>query len=515
MQHFQETSDERWSRMLDHLRRARSSESFDSAERAYRLEVATEARRVLEAAVAGEPWLEPFRALTNGTVRGRPFDLTDRQHESWLVRSAAPETLGRALGCFLDTSLGPVERFESFVRAAAQERPSLLAPAAELTNRDSGRHDGVVALGSLFNFAVAPQELPVMRPRLFGLLEQTLGYEWSYRIPLVEQYARHLAFAADFSARLAEAGVPVRDMLDAQSLIQIAGTQADFWAAQAQPGDPARYLSICAIYRNEGPYLREWIEFHRLAGVEHFYLYDNISEDDHLEVLAPYVDEGLVTLRSWPVFDPQVPAYNDCLRWHRYDSRWIAFIDIDEFLFSPGGRPLPEVLADYEAWPGVAVAWVMFGTGGHRTRPPGLVIENYLRTMETPDPIMNMKSIVDPTRVTTYASAHHAVYPYLSAVDEKQFPVEGHTLAAPSCERLRLNHYHCKSEEEFVAKFQRWRDIGSRPSASWRRFQTWGEDEVPADELERLRSEEANGASDDAILRFLPALREAMSEARR
>ena len=35
------------------------------------------------------------------------------------------------------------------------------------------------------------------------------------------------------------------------------------------------YLAICAIYRDEAPYLREWIEFHRLVGVEHFFLYDN------------------------------------------------------------------------------------------------------------------------------------------------------------------------------------------------------------------------------------------------
>jgi hypothetical protein len=32
------------------------------------------------------------------------------------------------------------------------------------------------------------------------------------------------------------------------------------------------YLSICAMYRNEAPYLREWVAFHRLMGVERFYL---------------------------------------------------------------------------------------------------------------------------------------------------------------------------------------------------------------------------------------------------
>jgi Glycosyltransferase family 92 len=259
------------------------------------------------------------------------------------------------------------------------------------------------------------------------------------------------------------------------------------------------YLSICAIYRDEAPYLREWIEFHRLVGVERFFLYDNLSEDDHLEVLAPYMEDGTVTVQRWPVFDPQVPAYNDCLRWHRYDSRWIAFIDVDEFLFSPTGQPLPELLADYEAWPGVAVAWVMFGTGGHRTRPPGLVIENYLRTIEQPDPIMNLKSVVDPTRVTHYVSGHHCAYSYMSAVDENQFPVNGHTLVPPSFERLRLNHYHCKSEEEFVAKFERWRAIGRR-----RRIPT-------AEDLDRVRrNEEEKGVNDETILRFLPALRAAL-----
>lgn len=35
------------------------------------------------------------------------------------------------------------------------------------------------------------------------------------------------------------------------------------------------YLSICAIFKDEAPYLPEWIEFHRSVGVERFFLYDN------------------------------------------------------------------------------------------------------------------------------------------------------------------------------------------------------------------------------------------------
>ena len=46
-------------------------------------------------------------------------------------------------------------------------------------------------------------------------------------------------------------------------------------------------------------------------GVERFFLYDNFSLDDHQEVLAPYVDEGVVVLHDWPDFPGQLSAYDD------------------------------------------------------------------------------------------------------------------------------------------------------------------------------------------------------------
>ena len=65
---------------------------------------------------------------------------------------------------------------------------------------------------------------------------------------------------------------------------------------------PKPYLSICAIYRWEGPYLREWVAFHRLMGVERFFLYDNDSDDEHREALGPYLEDGTVELLHWPEY---------------------------------------------------------------------------------------------------------------------------------------------------------------------------------------------------------------------
>src|SRR4051794_892070 len=128
------------------------------------------------------------------------------------------------------------------------------------------------------------------------------------------------------------------------------------------------YLAACAMYLNEGPFLEEWIEFHRLVGVEKFFLYNHMSTDDHREVLAPYIEDGTVVMKDWPDEPGQASAYLDCLNEHREVARWIAFIDLDEFLFSPTLAPLPEVLPDYEEWPGVSINWATFGPSGHETK---------------------------------------------------------------------------------------------------------------------------------------------------
>jgi hypothetical protein len=219
------------------------------------------------------------------------------------------------------------------------------------------------------------------------------------------------------------------------------------------------YLAACAIYLDEARYLEEWLEFHRLVGVEKFFLYNHVSTDDHREVLRPYVAEGTVVVKDWPDQPGQVSAFHDCLEEHRDEARWIAFIDLDEFLFSPTLKPLPEVLERYERWPGVIVNWAMFGPSGHETRPEGLVIENYTSRAEDDHPLHHMvKSVVDPRRTIRVAGGinpHCFAYSEGYAVDEqfneRRKKPHGKTDAV-SFSTLRLNHYYVKSRAQWEEK---------------------------------------------------------------
>ena len=73
------------------------------------------------------------------------------------------------------------------------------------------------------------------------------------------------------------------------------------------------YISIAIIIKNESLYIKEWIEYHLLVGVDRFYIYDVGSTDNVLEVLQPYIDKGVVIYQYFPGKDRQVPAYCDAI----------------------------------------------------------------------------------------------------------------------------------------------------------------------------------------------------------
>ena len=138
------------------------------------------------------------------------------------------------------------------------------------------------------------------------------------------------------------------------------------------------YVSICAIFKNEARYMKEWIEFHRIIGIDHFYLYNNFSEDDYLSVLSPYIEQGIVTLIDWPNKQGQMKAYKDCAVKYGQETNWIAYIDFDEFIVPNARDDIKECLFEFENRPSVIAYWKLFGSSGLMSRNlNGLVIEDF------------------------------------------------------------------------------------------------------------------------------------------
>ena len=261
-------------------------------------------------------------------------------------------------------------------------------------------------------------------------------------------------------------------------------------------------LAVVVIVKNEEPYIREWIEYHRLAGISHIYLYDNGSTDKTAEYVRPYADEGFVTMTYFPGRGMQTAAYNDALKKYGKDCRYMAFIDADEFLFSvKPGRKLPEVVEEImKENPkacGLAVNWAMFGSAGFKERPKsGGVLSNYVYRAGPGERGTDcVKTIVRPETVYRYNHPHFPEYMLGGfSVDENGRRAEGSRNPGPEPVRIRVNHYFTKSEEEWIER----RKLGKADK----------KDEKDVRTIDEFYRHDNNDVFDDSMSAFAAAIEE-------
>jgi hypothetical protein len=230
-------------------------------------------------------------------------------------------------------------------------------------------------------------------------------------------------------------------------------------------------LSICAIFQDEAPYLKEWLEYHRLLGVEHFYLTNHASGDHFREVLQPYIQEGIVELKDefakgddFESFHHiQCTTYSEGLKNARGVSKWVAFLDIDEFVVPAGGQSLVDFLVPYEKYGALGVNWLMFGTSGVKEIPKGRLMIEMLTCCSEKNYANNLyvKSIVRPEHASHFENPHQPVFfPGYFAVNTDRFPFQGKMSDYVLTNKLRINHYWTRDEHFFynkkIARQKRW-----------------------------------------------------------
>lgn len=229
---------------------------------------------------------------------------------------------------------------------------------------------------------------------------------------------------------------------------------------------PRYNLAVCAIAKNEGPYFKEWIEWHLAHGVDHFFVYDNESTDGTKDILAPYIKQGVVEYIDWPGYRRQLAAYDDCLERHRFDTRWLAFIDLDEFIVPIKDASIADFLKRFDDFAAVEINWLIYGSGGQKTKGTEGVMQRF-RFHSKPDHYLNrhVKSIVNPRKVYTMIGCHEVARITGKAADSHGNPItRNFKERTPQQDVIRINHYAVRSFEEFREKQLRGRASGTQTS---------------------------------------------------
>lgn len=216
-------------------------------------------------------------------------------------------------------------------------------------------------------------------------------------------------------------------------------------------------LAACAMFQNEAEWIKEWIEYHKLVGVQHFYLFDNGSTDNFLSVLFPYILTGEVELYQFPIVGQNQQDYlviqkhliNQSIQMAKNKAKWLAIIDLDEFIVPMKNNELRVVLKKYEKFGGVYANWLMFGTSHVEKIPQGILMIEALNHCAV-GPVITGKSIVRPERVEACTNPHYMRYkePYYQVntnktrFEKNNCPVAG--------DQLLIFHYYTRDVDHLI-----------------------------------------------------------------
>ncbi|MCO6540363.1 MAG: glycosyltransferase family 2 protein [Gilliamella sp.] len=215
-------------------------------------------------------------------------------------------------------------------------------------------------------------------------------------------------------------------------------------------------FAVCAICRNEFPYIMEWIAYQKSIGIDHIYLYDNVSDDGTSELLINLDAIGEITRVHWPRkkdIPPQREAYSHFLQNFSHLFEWVMICDIDEFFLPKQGNIKDFVLAAQKKVPDVAaiaIPWLMFGSSGLITQDDRLVLERFTACDEKPH--SSVKSIFKPSKVFNMRT-HICDILEGSYIDNEfalpKWNAEPISLEKPTFGYGIFHHYFTKSKEEW------------------------------------------------------------------
>lgn len=303
----------------------------------------------------------------------------------------------------------------------------------------------------------------------------------------------HLLDGREHEVRIAASGG--RDLAGSPRRVRL----SDPTAAQSSSDE----VVMLAIAKNEARYIEQWIAYHYAIGIGRFVIYDNDSDDGTGDLLRrnPRLT-GIVEVIPWPpsaypdTGGPQLPAYAHALRMLGQDDAWVAVLDIDEYLVPKQDRDVQGLLARYADLSALSVCWKVFGSAGLAEYDDRLLADRFRYAGAA----TLVKTIVRADQIETL----HIHAPTLregQALDELRRPIRALSESlSPTYACAQINHYFCKSWQEWEKKRRRGR-AGPAAGAS---------NHLRPDS--HFHGMDQAHTYDNAIQRFVPRMRAVLAE---
>lgn len=130
---------------------------------------------------------------------------------------------------------------------------------------------------------------------------------------------------------------------------------------------------VFSAQKDEGPFLLEWVAYHRVLGFDRIVVFSNDCTDGSDDLLDAMAAEGLIEHHLHSPPDGTAPQANAAAQFLEIcppnPGDWLIWLDSDEFLVPGAGmRSLDDLLSsdDFDA---ISIPWRIFGDSGNPTWP--------------------------------------------------------------------------------------------------------------------------------------------------
>jgi hypothetical protein len=278
----------------------------------------------------------------------------------------------------------------------------------------------------------------------------------------------------------------------------------------------SRTICLVAILKDEERFLDEWLIYHRMIGIDHFFLYDNDPAQPLKDYLVSHSDY-LTIINYWQLNDAvksnqdaQLYAYTHALNNYIISFEWVTFIDADEFIVLKQHSSIKEFLSDFRDEVSISLNWHLFGHNGFFNDPQRLITSSLNRRMLMPFP--DVKTITKTAVIADVTSAHYCILKYGNRVDanHREYTNE---LYEGKTDVAHINHYYCRSFKTWMRRIERGNvNIQPKQEIDWKKQNTDITYELFLERFVHLIARDKNEHTDNFMLQYKYDIHESINK---
>jgi hypothetical protein len=239
--------------------------------------------------------------------------------------------------------------------------------------------------------------------------------------------------------------------------------------------------AIVTTMKNEGPFILEWLAYHRAIGFDDILVYTNDCTDGTDTMLQLLERKGFVQHRDNRFREMDMPPQHAALQSAEHEpliksATWITCIDVDEYInIKTGDGTLDALFAAVPDANMIAMTWRLFGNGDVRDYVDQPITEQFLRCApefaRKPHQAWGFKTLFQNIGLFKKLGVHRPkglnpqLWEEINWVNGSGTPLPREmyrngwrsTIETYGYDLVQLNHYAVRSAESFLVKRDRGR----------------------------------------------------------